>query len=84
VRSWYKNLELSFIKGFGNLYAKLAACFSTSIPAKKSSMNLFSVTQQEGKSTWVYLKRFNMLKMEELLELVALEALIRGVREYAL
>jgi len=49
-------------------------------------MNLFGVTQQEGKSTRVYLKRFNeeMLKMEELLELVALKALIRGVRDYAL
>jgi hypothetical protein len=86
ARSWYNNLEPSFIKGFGNLYAKLVACFSTSIFAKKSSMNLFGVTQQEGKSTRVYLNRFNeeMLKMEELLELVALEALIRGVRDYAL
>jgi hypothetical protein len=62
------------------------ACFNTNILAKKSSMMLFGVTQQEGESTQVYLKRFNekMLKVEELPESVALETLIRGVREHAL
>jgi hypothetical protein len=62
------------------------ACFNTSIPAKKSFMMLFGVTQQEGESTQAYLKRFNekMLKVEELSKSVALETLIRGVREHAL
>jgi hypothetical protein len=47
-------------------------------------MELFGVTQQEGEFTRTYLKRFNekMLKVEELLEQVALEALIRRVREH--
>jgi len=45
----------------------------------------FTHTQQESESTWTYLKRFNeeMLKVKELLELVVLKALIRGVREHA-
>jgi len=49
-------------------------------------MMLFGVTQQEGESTQTYLKRFNekMLKVEELSKSVALETLIRGVREHAL
>jgi hypothetical protein len=60
--------------------------FSTSIPAKKSSTKLFGVIQQIGESTRTYLKRFSeeILKVEELLEPVAFEALIRGVREHAL
>jgi hypothetical protein len=47
-------------------------------------MELFGVTQQEGEFTRAYLKRFDeeMLKVEELLEQVALEALIRGAREH--
>jgi hypothetical protein len=49
-------------------------------------MELFGVTQQEGKYTRIFLKRFNeeMLKVEELLKSVALEALIKGVNEHAL
>jgi len=52
----------------------------------KSYMELFSITQQEIKSTQIYLKRFNkeMFKVEELLELVTLKALIREVREHAI
>jgi hypothetical protein len=44
------------------------------------------LTQQEGKSTQTYLKRFNeeMLNVEELLELVALETLIKRVREHVI
>jgi hypothetical protein len=62
------------------------ARFSTSILAKKSSTKLFSVIQQIGESTRAYLKRFSeeILKVKELLEPVAFEALIRGVREHAL
>jgi uncharacterized protein YjfI (DUF2170 family) len=62
------------------------ARFSTSIPAKKNSTKLFDVTQQEDESTQAYLNRFNeeMLKMKKLLELVALKALIRGVKQHAL
>jgi hypothetical protein len=60
--------------------------FSTNIPTNKCSKELFGVTQQEGKYTRIYLKRFNeeMLKVEELLKSVALEALIKGVNEHAL
>jgi hypothetical protein len=52
------------------------ARFSTSIPTKKTFIELFSVTQQEGESTQVYLRRSNveMLKVEELIEPIALEA----------
>jgi hypothetical protein len=65
---------------------ELMTYFSTNIPTNKCSMELFGVTQQEGKYTWIYLKRFNeeMLKVEELLKSVALEALIKGVNEHAL
>ena len=39
----------------------------------------------KGESTQTYLKMFNkeMLKMKELLKLISLEALIRGVRKHA-
>jgi len=63
------------------------ARFSISIPTKKTFIELFSVTQQEGESTQVYLRRSNaemlkveeliepeMLKVEELIEPIALEA----------
>jgi len=81
--AWYNNLEPNSIEGFGYLCTKLVVCFSTSIPIKKTSTKLFSIVKQEGKSTRAYLKRFNvkMLKMEELIELVAI---IRRVREHAL
>jgi len=77
-------LEPNSIEGLRDLYTKLAVRFSTSIPINKSSMELFGVTQQEGEFTRAYLKRFDeeMLKVEELLEQVALEALIRGAREH--
>jgi len=57
--------------------------FNTSIPAKRSSTELFGVTQIRGESTWAYLKRFNeeMLQMEKLIKLMTLEALINKVRE---
>jgi hypothetical protein len=60
------------------------ARFSTNIAIKKSSIKLFGVAQQEGESTQMYLKRFNeeMIKVEELLESVALEVLIREAREH--
>jgi arginyl-tRNA synthetase len=84
ARAWYNNLEPDSIEGLRDLYIKLAVRFSTSIPINKSSTELFGVTQQEDEFTRAYLKRFNeeMLKVEELLEQVALEALIRGVREH--
>jgi hypothetical protein len=84
ARAWYNNLEPDSIEGLRDLYAKSAVHFSTSIPINKSSMELFGVTQQEGEFTRADLKRFNekMLKVEELLEQVALEVLIRRVREH--
>jgi hypothetical protein len=51
------------------------ACFNISIPIKKIFTKLFGVTQQEDESTHIYLKRFNV---EELFELVVLKALIKG------
>jgi hypothetical protein len=52
----------------------------------KTSTKLFDVTQQENESTRVYLKRFNekMFNMKELLEPIALKALIKGVRGHAI
>jgi hypothetical protein len=56
------------------------ACLSISIPAKKSSTKLFGITQIKDKSTRVYLKRFDeeMLKVEDLIKLIASKALISG------
>jgi len=67
-------------EGFNDLCEKFVACFSTSIPTKRTSTELFGVAQQESESTRTYLRRFNveMLKVEESIESVAL---IRGVRE---
>jgi hypothetical protein len=86
THAWYNNIEPNSIEGFSDLYAKLVPCFSTNIPTRKTFIKLFSWAQQDGESTWVYLRRFNvkMLKMEELIEPVALEALIRGEREHVL
>jgi hypothetical protein len=44
--------------------------FNTNIPIKKSSIKVFGVTQSDGESIRVYLKRFNeeMLKVEELIK----------------
>lgn len=77
---------LGTIEEFHNLYPKLVAYFNTNLVAKKSSTKLFSVTQQEGESTQKYLKRFNenMYKVEKLIELIVLEALMRGVREHVI
>jgi hypothetical protein len=56
------------------------ACLSISILAKKSSTKLFRITQIKDESTRVYLKRFDeeMLKVEDLIKLIASEALISG------
>jgi len=53
------------------------------ILAKMSSTELFEITQAEDESTRTYLKGFNeeMLKVEDLIKLVASEALISWVRE---
>ena len=82
MRTWYNNLKSRSILSFQDLCANLVACFSTSISMKKSSTELFGVTQGEKKSTQVYLKRFNeeMLQMENLLEPIAHEALIKRVK----
>ena len=59
---------------------KLMACLSISILAKKSSTKLFRITQIKDESTRVYLKRFDeeMFKVEDLIKLIASEALISG------
>jgi len=63
--------------------------FSLSIPAKKKyiySTELFSIIQLEKKRFGAYLKRFNeeMLKVKNLLELMAIEALINEIHNYSI
>jgi hypothetical protein len=86
ARAWYNNLEPNSIVGFIDLCAKLVARFGTNIPRKKAFTQLFNVAQEEGEFTRAYLRRFNaeMFKVEELVEPVTLEALIRGAREHAI
>jgi hypothetical protein len=45
MRAWYNNLEPNFIEGFIDLYVKLVACFNTNMSSKKSSTELFGVTE---------------------------------------
>lgn len=59
VRTWYNNLEPSSVASFSDLCAKLVAHFNISIPTRKSSTELFGITQAEDKFTRTYLKRFN-------------------------
>ena len=83
--AWHNNLEPNSIKGFSDIYSKLVACFMTSIPVKKNFTELFSIAQQERETTRAYLKWLNeeMFKVEEFIEPVALEALIRVVKKHA-
>jgi hypothetical protein len=71
---------------FLDLYNKLIARFSNNISIKKSLTELVSITQLKGESVRAYLKRFNekMLKVENLLELMAIKALISGINNYSL
>jgi len=82
MRTWYNNLKSGSILSFQDLYAKLVTRFSTNIHTKKSSTELFGIIQGEKESTQAYLRRFNkeMLRVEDLLEPIACEALIKGVR----
>lgn len=84
--AWKNNLKPHSIMSFYNLYVKLVWRFSIVKPSKRSLIELFGVTQLGEESTKVYLKRFNeeMLKIEKLIQLVALEALINGVNEHFL
>jgi hypothetical protein len=52
-------MESGLVANFSDLCAKLVAHLRTSIPAKKSSTELFEITQTEDESTKAYLKRFN-------------------------
>ena len=60
--------------------------FSTNILIKKSSIELFGITQANDESTQAYLKMFDekILKVKELLKHVAFESLISGVTGRAL
>jgi hypothetical protein len=71
---------------FLDLYNKLIARFSNNISIKKSLTELVSITHLKGESARAYLKRFNekMLKVENLLELMAIKALISGINNYSL
>jgi len=82
VRIWYNNLKSGSILSFQDLYAKLVARFSTNIPMKKSSTELFGIIQCEKEFTRAYLRRFNeeMLQVEDLLEPITYEAWIKGAR----
>lgn len=49
-----------------------------------ASIKLFSVSQKKkDESTLIYLRRFNaeMFKVKELIEIIALKTLIKGVKE---
>jgi len=50
VRAWYNKLEPSSVASFSDLCAKLVAYLNTSIPAKKSSTELFGITQAKDGS----------------------------------
>jgi hypothetical protein len=78
IKAWCNNLKPGSVINFSNLYIKLVAHFSTRIPTKKSSIKLFRIIQTKNESTKTYLKRFNkeMLKVKDLIEQVASEALI--------
>jgi len=81
---WYHSLNFSFILHFHDLISKIIFYFSTSIPTKKNIIELFTITQQEDKSTRANLQRFNkkMLNVEKLSEPIAIETLINGVYNY--
>lgn len=81
TRVQYHNLKLGSISSFLDLCDKLIIHFSMSIPAQKSSTELFSIIQLENDSTRAYLKKFNeeMLNLKNLLEPVALKALSSGI-----
>jgi len=81
VKKWYNNLKPGYVLSFQDLCAQLVMHFSTNIPIKKSSIELFGVIQCEKDSTRAYLRRFNeeMLQVEDLLELITCEAL-KGVK----
>jgi len=83
---WYHNLNFSFILHFHDLISKIIFYFSTSIPTKKNIIELFTITQQEDKSTRANLQRFNkkMLNVKKLFEPIAIETLINGVYNYFL
>jgi len=72
IKAWYNNLEPGLVASFSDLYAKLVAYFS-----QMSSTELCEIIQAKDESTRTYLKRFNeeMLKVEDLIKLVASEAL---------
>jgi hypothetical protein len=75
VRTWYNNPKSDSVISFNDLCIKLVARFSTSILARKSSSTeLFEITEVKDEFMRVYLKTFNkeMLKVEELIELIAL------------
>ena len=85
-KTTYNWLSKIAIISFSDLCFKVATQFNTSIPTKKSFTKLFGVTQVHDESARAYLKRFNekMLKVKELIELMALETLISEVKGKAL
>jgi hypothetical protein len=68
---WYHSLKHDSILHFHDLSSKLISRFSRSIPTKKSTIELFTVTQQKDKSTTSYLQSCNeeMLNVKRLLNL---------------
>jgi len=44
TRLWYHNLKPKPIIDFGDLYPKLFSRFSTSIPTKKNTIEIFTIT----------------------------------------
>ena len=85
TRVQYYNLNLGSISNFLDLYSKLIAHLRKNIYMEKSSIKLFFNTQLEGENTRAYPKRFNeeILKVENLLEPMAIKALISGINNYS-
>jgi hypothetical protein len=85
VCALYHILLLGSILHFHDLKSKPIFCFNISIPAKKSIIKLFTVTQQEDENIEAYLQWSNevMINMERFLELIAIEALISRVYNYS-
>ncbi|XP_057528222.1 uncharacterized protein LOC130806967 [Amaranthus tricolor] len=80
--TWYTSLLRGSIHNFVQLEGKFLGHFIASRRQEKSNFHLLSITQLEGESISSYLKKFHeaVLKVTDLEESVALNALINGMK----
>ncbi|XP_057529908.1 uncharacterized protein LOC130808449 [Amaranthus tricolor] len=80
--TWYTSLPGGSIHNFAQLEGKFLGHFIASRRQEKSNFHLLSITQLEGESISSYLKKFHeaVLEVTDLEELVALNALINGMK----